>query len=131
MEPTGLLIDTSIIIDHLRKQNKQATILYNIVDQYTLYISTVVEFELFVGATDSQKRYDIQTILQLCTSLPLTSDVAQQAAGIYQLLRVQNQLVEIRDMFIAATAIVFDLPLLTLNTRHFARIQSLRLHPLP
>jgi predicted nucleic acid-binding protein len=31
----------------------------------------------------------------------------------------------------ATLALVFGLPLLTLNTKHFARVQALRLLPLP
>ena len=63
MATPRLLIDTSIVIEHLRKQNKQKSVLYNIVNSYELYTSTVVEFELYTGATDSQKRRDIQEIL--------------------------------------------------------------------
>jgi tRNA(fMet)-specific endonuclease VapC len=38
-----------------------------------------------------------------------------------------NQLLEIRDILIAATALAYDLPLMTLNTRHFDRIEGLQL----
>ena len=127
MATSRLLIDTSILIEHLRKQNKQKSALYNIVNNYELYTSTVVEFELYTGATDSQKRRDIQEILAWCTVLPLTSDVAQAAATIYQQLKAKNQLIEIRDILIAATAIAHTLPLMTLNTGHFTRISTLHL----
>jgi len=131
MDSANVLIDTSIIIDHLRKQNKQATILYKLFEQYTLHVATIVEFELFVGAIDQQKQADVQIILQLCKILPFTSEAAQQAASIYQILRQQNQRIEIRDLFIAATALAFDLPLITLNTKHFERIPTLRLLSFP
>ena len=55
MATTRVLIDTSIIIDYLRKQNKSRSILYQIVDDFDLYASTVVEFELHAGATDAKK----------------------------------------------------------------------------
>lgn len=63
MATSQLLIDTSIFIEHLRKQNRQKSILYNIVGNYDLYTSTVVEFELYTGATDRQKQQDVQTLL--------------------------------------------------------------------
>ena len=63
MATPGVLIDTSIVIEYLRKQNKQKSILYNIVNSYDLYLSTIVEFELYTGATDAQKRRDVQEVL--------------------------------------------------------------------
>lgn len=127
MEAAHIVIDTSIVIEHLRKHNKRKSILYNLPDEYTLYVPTIVEFELFVGATDEKKHQDIQDVLQLCTTLPFTSDVAWQAAMIYQMLRRQNQMIDIRDILIAATAIAHRLPLMTLNSRHFERIEGLQL----
>jgi tRNA(fMet)-specific endonuclease VapC len=127
MATPSLLIDTSIIIEHLRKQNKQKSALYNIVDNYDLYTSTIVEFELYTGATNSQKRRDVQEILAWSTVLPLTSNIAQTAATIYQQLKTKNQLIEIRDILIAATVLVNDLPLMTLNAKHFTRISGLQL----
>lgn len=131
MATPGVLIDTSIIIEYLRKQNKQKSILYNIVNSYDLYLSTVAEFELYTGATNAQKRRDLQEVMVWCTVLPLTSAVAQAAATIYQQLRAKNQLIEIRDILIAATAIAHDLPIMTLNSGHFMRIDGLQLSSPP
>jgi tRNA(fMet)-specific endonuclease VapC len=131
MAASRVLIDTSIVIEHLRKQNRQKSILYNIVDTYALFISTIVEFELYVVATDESKRRDIQEILAWCVVLPFTSNIAQTAAVIYQQLRAKNQQLEIRDILIAATALAHDLPLMTLNTGHFNRISVLKLVSLP
>jgi len=127
MAAAHLLIDTSIFIDHLRKQNRSKSALYNIVDQYALYTSTIVEFELYVGAIDAQKRHDVQELLSWSTVLPFTSDTAQMAAIIYRELRANNQLSDVRDILIAATAVVHALPLMTLNAGHFNRVQQLQL----
>lgn len=131
MATSHLLIDTSIFIEHLRKQNRQKSILYNIVGDYLLYTSTVVEFELYTGAIDNQKRYDVQALLSWSTVLPLTSDIAQRAAAIYRQLRADNQLIEMRDILIAATALNHSLPLMTLNVGHFNRISTLQVAALP
>ena len=126
MEPPRLLIDTSIIVEHLRKQNRRKSILYNVASSYSLCTSTIVEFELYAGATDEQKRGDILAILNWCHLLPFTSEVAGVAATIYRNLRTANRVIEIRDMFIAATALAYDLPLMTLNVKHFERIEHLQ-----
>ena len=131
MATRELLVDTSIVIDHLRKQNKSSTTLVKAAATHTLYISTIVEFELFAGALDTQKQRDLQTILERCKMIPFTSEIAQNAAKIYQQLRQQNQLIEMRDIFIGATAIVYKLPLLTINSKHFIRIEHLEIAPLP
>ncbi len=131
MATRELLVDTSIVIDHLRKQNKSSTTLVKAAATHTLYISTIVEFELFAGALDTQKQNDLHVILERCTVVPFTSEIAQNAAKIYQQLRQQNQLIEMRDIFIGATAIVYNLPLLTINSKHFIRIERLKIAPLP
>jgi len=111
MENSKLLIDTSILVEHLRKQNRRKSILYSILDDYDLYVSPIVEFELFMGATDSQKYQDALGVLAWCTSLPLTSATAQQAGIIYRNLKERNQLIEMSDILIAATAVANNLPL--------------------
>lgn len=131
MEYPDLLIDTSIIIEHLRKQCRDKSILYHIASDFSLYAPTIVEFELYAGAIDPQKRHDVEVILSWCTLLPLVSGVAQQAATIYRNLKAKNQLIEILDILIAATALTYDLPLMTLNRDHFSRIERLRMHPIP
>ena len=44
---------------------------------------------------------------------------------IYHQLRQVNKMIEFRDIFIAATALVYNLPVKTLNKKHFARISGL------
>ena len=108
MENTGILIDTCIVIEHLRKQNKTKTILFKFSDKYKYYISAISVFELFSGAITSTKKSDI-------------------AGEIYKKLRKMNNLIEISDILIAANSIEYNLPFLTLNTKHFERIENLKL----
>ena len=125
MAHPDLMIDTSVVIDHLRKRNKRKSALFRIVDDYQLHTSTIVEFELFAGSTNAEKRRDIEQILRFCASVPLTSEIAQEAGQLYQLLKRKNQLLEIRDLLIASSAVVHGLTLMTFNTRHFQRVDGL------
>lgn len=59
MEHRKVLADTSIVIDHLRKSNKNASVLFRSIDNYELSISAVSIFELYAGATDERKKTDI------------------------------------------------------------------------
>jgi tRNA(fMet)-specific endonuclease VapC len=47
------------------------------------------------------------------------------AAELYRDLKAKNQLISLPDLLIAATALVYELPLATLNLNHFQRIKQL------
>jgi len=86
-----------------------------------LYISTVTHFELYCGATTPQKIQDINNILSCFNLISFTSQISEEAGKIFQFLRKQNKMVEMRDIFIGATALALGLPLITLNEKHFKR----------
>lgn len=130
MDARHILIDTSVLIDQLRRRDKRNGLLFKRLDNSLFYASTIVEFELFAGAKDAAKKRDAQNVMQLVTVLPFSSPIAQKAADIYLRLKQKNAVIEMRDIFIAATAIAHDLPLLTLNVKHFERMSDLRLESL-
>ena len=127
METTELLIDTSIIIEHLRKTDKQRSTLYSVPHNIELFVSTVTLFELQAGATDTSKQQDIKSVLYGMGILPLDESVAMEAGKLYRTLKATNNQMEIRDLFIAATALANKLPVLTLNLKHFQMVRGLRL----
>lgn len=129
MEPSELLIDTSIIIDHLRKTDKRRSILFNIAETASLFVSSVTVFELLAGATDAAKQKDVHTILDGIAVLPFDIASAEEAGKLYLELYATNSLIEIRDIFIAATARANGLPIMTLNQKHFERVRGLKLIP--
>jgi len=59
--------------------------------------------------------------------LPLTEQIARQAAALDASLIRQNLQIGIKDTFIAATCLVHNLPLLTVNLRHFDRVEGLQI----
>ena len=59
--------------------------------------------------------------------LPLTDEVVEVASDIYATLHRNGTLITDADILIAATALVFGLPLVTNNTGHFSRVQGLSL----
>lgn len=56
--------------------------------------------------------------------------IAQKFAELRAELRRRGQMISDLDIFVAATAIVYDLTVITLNRRHFERIRGLQLHRL-
>jgi len=122
-----MVIDTGIFIEHLRAKDKLHTTLYLLPENIDLFVSSVSMYELYMGATTKEKENDIRIITEDLQILPFTNTVAFQAAQLYHQLKKQNKLIEFRDIFIAATCIVNDLPHVTLNKNHFNRIESLKL----
>ena len=122
-----MVIDTGVFIDYMRAKDKSGTILQNLPANKELYISSITSYELYMGATTPQKWVDVQTLTDDLLVLPFTEEIAGRAAIIYQELRKDNKIIEFRDIFIAATALVHDLPVLTRNKKHFTRVKGLKL----
>lgn len=72
-----------------------------------------------MGAASTEKINDVKQITEDLVVLPFDEDVAQRAAEIYHGLKRRNQLIEFRDIFIAATCLVHNLPIATLNKKQF------------
>jgi len=122
MERERILIDTSVLIDHLRKSKKESTILYKLSRSSVFFISSVTEFEFRVGSTLHNGEF-IEKLLSKIHVLPFDSICVKTASQIDQDLKAKNQLISLADIFIAATALAHNLQILTLNTKHFKRIQ--------
>ncbi len=122
-----MVVDTSIFIDFLRKKDKTQSVLYSISEIVPLAISSVTLYELLMGATDDSKRTDIKILTDDLLILNFDESVAQKAAEIYHLLKAENKMIEFRDIFIAATCLVYQMPLKTLNFKHFERIPGLKI----
>lgn len=127
MEHRKVLIDTSVIIDHLRKRDKPKSMLFTIADRFDLFVSSITVFELYAGATDERKKKDIENIISTAEVIPFSTDIAKEAGELYISLKKENRILEIRDIFIAATAATFNLPIVTLNRDHFERIKKIEL----
>ena len=126
MEDSRILIDTSVVIDHFRKKNKQKSLLYELAAENILFLSAISKFEFLVGTKLTQIR-QTKEIIGGFYILSFNSHVANIASDIAKKLRTKNKIIEFRDIFIAATAIANDMPLSTLNIKHFERIDALEL----
>ncbi len=70
----------------------------------------------------AQEETDLEALLNLCALLPVTRDVIDRATA----LRQQRKM-GLGDALIAATALVYGLPLATHNTADFAWVPGLTL----
>jgi tRNA(fMet)-specific endonuclease VapC len=123
-----MVIDTNIFIEYLRAKNKLDTTLQRLSDQYDWHVSSITIYELFMGANTEKKKEEIKILTSDLILLPFTYDTAMKSAEIYNDLKIRNQIIEFRDIFIGATAIVNNFSVLTLNTKHFERIDGIKIY---
>jgi len=127
VESSTMVVDTGIFIEYLRAKNKENTLLFHLPENSKIYISSVTLYELYIGATTPDKWNDIDLLTSYIPVLPFNKEIAISSGEIYQSLRKSNKIIEFRDIFIAATALANNLPLLTFNEKHFSRISDLSL----
>ncbi|MFN0036238.1 MAG: type II toxin-antitoxin system VapC family toxin [Saprospiraceae bacterium] len=120
-----MVIDSSLFIEHLRAKDRAKTTLFQLPKTVPLFVSTVTVFELFSGATNVNKLAEVELILSGVSLLPFLDDEARKATEIFRHLQATGQIIEFRDIFIAATALVHLMPVKTLNVRHFSRVPGL------
>jgi predicted nucleic acid-binding protein len=121
-----VLVDTSILIDFFRKKNRKKSILYKLQGKHEIYISTITEFEFLAGVKE-ERTVSINSFFKNLEVIGFDSKAAIIASSIYKDLKSKNQIIEFRDIFIAATAIANRLPLSTLNIEHFKRVENLEI----
>jgi tRNA(fMet)-specific endonuclease VapC len=83
-----------------------------------------------VGSTAQQAEF-WNVFFEKLEVLPLDSDTVKVVSEISKRLKSSNNMIEIPDILIAATAISNGISLATKNTKHFQRIDELSLLNIP
>lgn len=127
MEAAKVIADTNIFVEYVRKRSKQNTSLYKIASSHILVTTSITVFELYFGARTPVAIETISQLLKDIAVFSFTEDAAKIAALEQNRLRSQNKIVDIRDLFVASIAIANDLPVATLNRKHFRNISAVQL----
>jgi len=123
----NILIDTDIVIDYLRNRDKSSTELIKLVQDHELFLSSISEFELYLGAKTARHQTDLEMIFTSVSVIPFDFGCGKIAAEIWKDIRSRHQHLEIKDIFIASIAIRHHLWLHTFNKKHFQGIVNLQL----
>ena len=122
-----IMVDTSIFIDYYRKTDKANSVWVGLIEKgYNFVISSITKYELYSGATQSQIEF-WNSILIAITVIPSVENCVDTAVEINASLKRKRKQIELADLFIAATAMAQNLPIATLNTKHFERIDDLKI----
>lgn len=124
-----LILDTSILIDHLRGGGQLQSVVDGLSPGTEFYISTIVFFELFSGKSSEREEVatKIYNLVKNFQKIELDEDIATLAGKIY---RNSKTRIEVPDYIIAASALSIGGTVLTLNRKHFEQIPNLPLFPL-
>jgi tRNA(fMet)-specific endonuclease VapC len=124
----GLILDTSFVVaaerEGRRGLNGAADAFLAVRAGETFAITFTVAGELACGKSAS----DLQYWRRLCRPypvLPWTKDVAWKYGEIYRELQSTGRLIGANDMWIAATAIVNGMGVVTRNASEFQRVAGL------
>jgi tRNA(fMet)-specific endonuclease VapC len=124
MDRTVICLDTTVLIDYFRRQDKRKSLFVQLAKHYDFALSVITKLEILNGSNDDQKPF-WNTVFQKSRMLALGEAEVDCASLIIKQLRTQNQMIELPDILIGATAKVHHLSLATLNTKHFQRIEGL------
>jgi len=126
MENTVICLDTSVLIDFYRKTDKSKSLFLKLTEKYMFFaVSAVTEYELYLGSSQEQNIF-WDNLFSRIVVLPFDTKVVKKSIDIYQQLKQKNKLIDTPDIMIAGTAIQNNMPLATLNRKHFERISGLK-----
>ena len=122
-----ILLDTSVLIEMFRVKDKTATFFYRLSNGNNDFaISILTHYEIFRGSNSVQDTF-WTNFLKNIKVIPFDLISSNKAIEIYKLLKTQNQMIDLADLLIAATAIAHNFDLATLNLKHFSKISNLRI----
>lgn len=125
MTGNKVLLDTNIVIELFKGDQK---ILAFLDEQQNVFIAAAVLAELYLGAyrsANEQKHIDqIRTFLLQCTVLSADQATAESCAKVKAALLKKGKPIPENDIWIAATALQYNLPLYT-HDKHFSEVDNI------
>jgi len=123
------LVDSDWVVDYLAGKQEAISLLSSVL-QDGIGISLITLGEIYEGiyyGRDPQRSEAVfRQFLRSVEVVPLNRSIMQRFGRIRGDLRRQGQLIGDPDILIAATALYYDLILLTRNQKHFQRIPLLK-----
>jgi predicted nucleic acid-binding protein len=122
-----ILLDSSILIELFRKQDKAKTLFYKLSQTSDeLCISSITHYEIGIGNRKSHSEY-WDSLCENLRILPFDKACSNSAISIYLELLKDNKMIDLADILIGATAVTYSIPIATLNVKHFDRIKGLEI----
>ena len=127
MAKKNVCVDTDVCIDFLRRKEPGLTLLIKLLEKFDPCITTITAFELHLGHIKMNRKDRIEGFIDQFNILPFNLEAAIISARIQALLDSRGEGIGIPDTLIAGICVAEKVPLLTLNAKHFSKIDELRL----
>lgn len=121
-----LLVDSDVIIELTRNNQKAIDVLSQYQKQFRLCVSSITRYELLIGARNKQELKDLLQLLNTFETLPLNERIANYAEQLLIAYNLSHNL-QLADGLIAATALFYHIELLSRNKKDFSYIDTLQL----
>lgn len=121
-----ILLDTSVLIDHLRGRPEAGRALRGAVEGGQMLASSVLTKVEITAGMRSAERGAVETLFRAVDWLPVTDPIANDAGNLARRYRRSHASIDVVDYVIAATARSFDATVWTLNAKHFPMIEGIR-----
>jgi len=125
VENSRVCIDTGPLIAFLKGRNPGAAAVERVVRDRDCFVTAITAYELLFGVARARREIGEDALLGIMQALPLDLAAARRASQLHDELIRHNQDVGIKDVLIAAICLQHELPLLTLNEKHFRRVPGL------
>jgi tRNA(fMet)-specific endonuclease VapC len=125
MDLTRICIDTGPLIAFLKGRDPGASAVEHAVRTLDCYVTVITAYELLFGMARTRRQIGEDALLGTMRSLSLDIATARRAAQLHDELIRRSQDIGVKDVLIAAICLEHELPLLTLNERHFERVPGL------
>jgi predicted nucleic acid-binding protein len=120
-----LIVETTFLIDlereHQRGKPGPAVAFLEANDDARLYLTFTIAGEMAAGVPMSD-RARWQEFLGPFYVLPSTTDVSWEYGRAFRYLRDNGRLIGANDLWIAATALAYSMPVVTKNVEHYRRV---------
>jgi predicted nucleic acid-binding protein len=113
------LIDTDVLVDFFKHKTYAKGLIEKLSRTTTLTLSTLTITELRSGWTSEQAGFLLPRLYALCTVVPVTKEIAEQAGKWRGEYKSKGLSLSTPDTVIAATAYLNNSPLLTNNAKDY------------
>ena len=124
-----VVVDTSILIDHLRQKSDKFIRLTELQDEgkIKILIPHIVVTELFVGKSTKKKKIE-KSLDKFLSGFELMKMSYRSSKKAGELIREYPNINDAYDLLIAAMALEDKAHIFTLNVKHFKPIKGLKLY---
>ena len=112
-------IDTDVMIDFFKHKDPAKALITTLSKQNTLALSALTVTELRSGWTSEQADFLLPRLYALCSIVPVSREIAEQAGIWRQKYKAKGQQLGTPDTVIAATAYIANSPLVTNNVKDY------------